>query len=1140
MFFAKEDDVGIFRTKEDDVEKISTSVFITNFPESVSAKDLFMSCKQYGHVMDSFIPIKRSKNGKSKNNTKKDRVDIKSSSSKLQMNNKSKLNDNRKLGQSYVGVVKGVNESVKGGFESTPTIVLGDECMRIGEVPNALLGRVKEFASLANLKMALSNEGFVDIKIKYMGELWVMMEFSSKESTKLFRDNVSTNAWFSQVIEANNELETDGRIAWVEVEGVPFKLWTVNTFKRIAVKWGEFLDFDDQEETCFNSKCLCIYMKSGRNVMEDFKITHKGKTYWIRAIETPGWVPDFEDEPEEEDHDEINSIDMDNKNQFLGLVGDENDEEEIPETVFENGDLANGQEEGEVLDKNGDKSEDPFNIYPLLNKKDIKENKENISGSSLNYPPGFTPSVQEEDVNNEKGVDGRKVNRKVHYDVFSGKQSYTKSKEDGNELKSLCHFKNSEIPRTGGSILGLLDEVVKVGQVMGYKMEGVISNMEEIIKSQGVKDRKKLLREYLNREIGKWKDEVVVMGDFNEVWYKSDRYGSVFNAHNADMFNSFILSSGLVEVSLGGSPFTWCHKSATKMSCIKNVKTHHKKELETVDAKIDEGKGDVEDIRTRREIINSLKRYDKLEAMEIAQKAKIKWAVEGDENSRFYHDSLDKVKREFLDHFTKRFSNPGEREASLFMDFPKQLNDDQQKELESCNSLFIALIPKIPDANLVKDFRPISLIGSIYKIIAKVLTNRLVRVLGEIVNEVQSAFIADRQILDGPFILNEVIKWCKVKKKQALIFKVDFEKAYDSVRWDFLDDGFKTRRPVIPIFIYFNHGSLHLSFQSVVDAGMFQALKLDALVNLSHMFYADDAVFIGQWNDTNITTLVHVLECFFRVSGLKINMGKSKIMGVHVDNAKVSRVAVKLDCLVLKAPFVYLCSIIGGNMNRLHALNDIVDRNKRRLSKWKMTSLSIGGRLTLVKLMLGSMPIFHMAMFKVPTGVLCTLEKIRSHFFNGHDISSKKVSWVYWKKILAQKDRGGLDGNTGKRTRTSNKSCWENILSEVNTLSEKDIELLKTPRGGAECDQMDELDRLIQSVRLTPMTDRLSWTLDSEGMFSVASVRSLIDNKILPTSDRKTKWINVVPIKVNVLAWNVMTDSLPTRFNISRRAGESP
>nr|GFA03829.1 RNA-directed DNA polymerase, eukaryota, reverse transcriptase zinc-binding domain protein [Tanacetum cinerariifolium] len=105
-----------------------------------------------------------------------------------------------------------------------------------------------------------------------------------------------------------------------------------------------------------------------------------------------------------------------------------------------------------------------------------------------------------------------------------------------------------------------------------------------------------------------------------------------------------------------------------------------------------------------------------------------------------------------------------------------------------CNSSFIALIPKIPNVNMVKDIRPISLVGSVYKIIAKILANRLVGVLGDTVSEVQSTFIAGRQILDGSFILNEVLQWCKIKKKQALIFKVDFEKAYDSVRWDFLDE----------------------------------------------------------------------------------------------------------------------------------------------------------------------------------------------------------------------------------------------------------------------------------------------------------------------------------------------------------------
>ncbi|GKE89230.1 RNA-directed DNA polymerase, eukaryota, reverse transcriptase zinc-binding domain protein [Tanacetum coccineum] len=114
------------------------------------------------------------------------------------------------------------------------------------------------------------------------------------------------------------------------------------------------------------------------------------------------------------------------------------------------------------------------------------------------------------------------------------------------------------------------------------------------------------------------------------------------------------------------------------------------------------------------------------------------------------------------------------------------------------NSSFIALIPKMQDTKLVKDYRPISLIRSMYKIIAKILANRLVVVLGGIVNEVQSAFVTNRQILDGPFILNELLQWCKSKKKQTMIFKIDFEKAYDSVRWDYLDDvlnkfGFGTK-----------------------------------------------------------------------------------------------------------------------------------------------------------------------------------------------------------------------------------------------------------------------------------------------------------------------------------------------------------
>ncbi|GKC42081.1 RNA-directed DNA polymerase, eukaryota [Tanacetum coccineum] len=117
-----------------------------------------------------------------------------------------------------------------------------------------------------------------------------------------------------------------------------------------------------------------------------------------------------------------------------------------------------------------------------------------------------------------------------------------------------------------------------------------------------------------------------------------------------------------------------------------------------------------------------------------------------------------------------------------------------------CNSSFIALIPKVLGAKQVNDFRPISLIGCQYKIIGKILANRLSLVIDGIISQEQSTFIKGRQIMDGPLILNEVISWCKSKKVQALLFKVDFQKAFDSVRWDHIDDilyklgfGFKWR-----------------------------------------------------------------------------------------------------------------------------------------------------------------------------------------------------------------------------------------------------------------------------------------------------------------------------------------------------------
>ncbi|GKD29227.1 RNA-directed DNA polymerase, eukaryota [Tanacetum coccineum] len=93
----------------------------------------------------------------------------------------------------------------------------------------------------------------------------------------------------------------------------------------------------------------------------------------------------------------------------------------------------------------------------------------------------------------------------------------------------------------------------------------------------------------------------------------------------------------------------------------------------------------------------------------------------------------------------------------------------------------------------------------------------------------------------------------------------------------------------------------------------------------------------------------------------------------------------------------------------------------------------------------------------------------------------------------------------------------------------------RVPRGGVEQEQYKALMDQVHDVSLVPMRARRIWSLESSGDFSVASVRKLIDDKMLPKVATKTRWIKSVPIKVNVLAWKVRLDSLPTRLNISRR-----
>ncbi|GJT42914.1 nucleotide-binding alpha-beta plait domain-containing protein [Tanacetum coccineum] len=409
------------RRSKDEVQKISTSIFVTNFPDQFYAKDLWKVCNQYENVIDAFIPNRRSKSRKR---------DI---------------------------VIPNVEE------ENKPAIVLDEMCVNQQDYSTSLMGKVQEFGSLTNLKVVLANEGFDNIKLKYMGGYWVMINFQTQTSKEKFKANVGIGSWFSQLQQASNVFHIDERVIWVDIEGIPLKVWTKNTFNRISSKWDDLLHVEDQDEVF-------------------------------------GWILDFveDDEEESDSDDEIRdeglhdeSVD---KHKYATVEG-ESDVEEVSETIFKNEQSQAHKEDDLNIRQKDIRSKDPFNIYDLLNKKQDSIIGGSSSDDSLKYPLRFTPTAATEvqsNACNKAEMEGGERLRNIHDEKVAPEVKKTcplsNPKEDKEESIRSCHFKKAELQRLGGSMLQLMEDLVKVGLTMGYNMEGCLKNTEEIIDSQRVNE----------------------------------------------------------------------------------------------------------------------------------------------------------------------------------------------------------------------------------------------------------------------------------------------------------------------------------------------------------------------------------------------------------------------------------------------------------------------------------------------------------------------------------------------------------------------------------------------------------------------------------------------------------------------------
>ncbi|KAJ0768031.1 putative RNA-directed DNA polymerase [Helianthus annuus] len=352
-------------------------------------------------------------------------------------------------------------------------------------------------------------------------------------------------------------------------------------------------------------------------------------------------------------------------------------------------------------------------------------------------------------------------------------------------------------------------------------------------------------------------------------------------------------------------------------------------------------------------------------------------------------------------------------------------------------SSFITLIPKVENPVGLGEYRPITLIGVISKVILKVLTNRLKTVMESVTYETQLAFLSGRYILDGPLIISEVMSWAKRRGKELFLFKIDFEKAYDNVHWGFLmsimkqmrfpdrwchwirgvlasaassvlvngsptfefscSKGIRQGDPISPFLFIIVMEALSSIIRRACRMGMFEGVRLpNSGPMLSHLLYADDAMVMGEWTQANFRSLRRLLWVFRLCSGLRININKSMLYGIGKPIMEVQDKATWLGCRYGEVPFKYLGILVGGNMSRINSWDPVIQVFKKRLSLWKARTLSMGGRLVLVKSVLESIPTYFFSLYKAPVTVINNLEGLIKRFLWGGGGQMRSVKYIGW------------------------------------------------------------------------------------------------------------------------------------------------
>ncbi|XP_073121701.1 uncharacterized protein [Henckelia pumila] len=490
---------------------------------------------------------------------------------------------------------------------------------------------------------------------------------------------------------------------------------------------------------------------------------------------------------------------------------------------------------------------------------------------------------------------------------------------------------------------------------------------------------------------------------------------------------------------------------------------------------------------------------------------------------------------------------------------------------EGINYTSIVLIPKKKRPETLSDIRPISLCNVIYKIVAKVVANRLKGVLNSIISRFQSAFTPGRSITDNVMISFEISHYLNRKtqgKRGGAALKIDMSKAYDRVEWMFLRNmmlrlGFQQTwvdfvmkcvslvrykvvhngyeiGPIIPkrglrqgdplspyLFLICTEGLSSLILAEMRSGNIHGIKVAHNAPAISNLFFADDSFLFFRATEEESIRVKNYLRLYEQASGKKVNYAKSSIsFSPNMPNENKNNI----------------CEIFGVRYTSDHGkylgVPSVIGRNKSEVfsflkeKTWKRECMGgdINGCQERVRK-------FSLKQWSKHFQPMCK-SKLYLEKFNGHTRANKERS--------KEENRNGQETNIWRDQWLPdlNNPYVETVCPQEDLQNSKVHSLRNSENGGWDSDILEDIFvthdvRLIQSIPLSrrDIKDRWIWGANNNGLYTVKSGYKLfVSNSEVIAQDLEVDWKQIwrlkIPGKVKNFIWRTLSHCLPTRMEL--------